>query len=67
MILGGTLYAGANVAPSQTKGALLGYGMGMIIGGIVGVLIAQVSPFIINLLTSGNFTSAIATTTCAPY
>src|ERR1700733_14365922 len=39
VILGAAVYAAANIMPSQSKGGFQGYGMGMIIGGIVGVVI----------------------------
>lgn len=54
MILGGALYAGANIMPSQAKGGFQGYGMSMIIGGVVGVAIAVAAPFILNILVSSN-------------
>ena len=54
MILGGSLYAGGNVAPGQAKGAAQGYGMGMIIGGVVGVVIAVLSPFVLQIVSGNN-------------
>jgi hypothetical protein len=56
VILGGALYAGAHVMPSQSKGTIQGYGMGFILGGIIGVIIAILAPFIIGLVSgrSGN-------------
>lgn len=54
MILGGALYAGANIMPSQSKGGFQGYGMAMIIGGVIGVAIAIAAPFILNILVSTN-------------
>lgn len=59
MILGGALYAGANIMPSQAKGGFQGYGMAMIIGGVVGVAIAVAAPFILNLLISTAGTGSI--------
>ena len=47
MILGGALYAGAHVMPGTTKGQIQGYGMGMLIGGIIGVIIALLAPFVL--------------------
>ena len=52
MILGGAIYAGANIMPSSSKGGFQGYGMAMIIGGVVGVAIAVAAPFVLNLLVS---------------
>lgn len=48
VILGGTLYAGANLLPAQTKGAMQGYGMSMVVGGVVGIIIVLAAPFILN-------------------
>ncbi|MDE1871072.1 MAG: hypothetical protein KGI06_02420 [Candidatus Micrarchaeota archaeon] len=50
MILGAALYAGANIMPASAKGGFQGYGMAMIIGGVVGVAIAVAAPFVLNLL-----------------
>ena len=73
MILGGALYAGANIMPSQAKGGFQGYGMSMIIGGVVGVAIAVAAPFILNVLVSSNGNNIIGytgnvgiTTLCGP-
>lgn len=54
LILGGALYAGANLMPSSQKGGFQGYGMAMIIGGVIGVAIAVAAPFILNLVVSTN-------------
>lgn len=59
MILGGALYAGANIMPSQAKGGFQGYGMAMIIGGVVGVAIAVAAPFVLNLLVSTSGTGSV--------
>ncbi|MCL4404503.1 MAG: hypothetical protein M1544_03465 [Candidatus Marsarchaeota archaeon] len=52
MILGGALYAAAHIMPGSSKGSIQGYGMGMIIGGVIGVIIAELAPYILGLLTS---------------
>jgi hypothetical protein len=62
MILGGALYAGANIMPSQSKGGFQGYGMAMIIGGVVGVAIAVAAPFVLNLLVSAGGTTILNNT-----
>ncbi len=54
MILGAALYAGANMMPGSQKGGIQGYGMGMIVGGVIGVAIAIASPYILNLLVSSG-------------
>ena len=38
--------------PAQSKGSIQGYGMSMIIGGVIGVIIAELAPYILGLLTS---------------
>lgn len=63
MILGGALYAGANIMPSQSKGGFQGYGMAMVIGGIVGVAIAVAAPFVLNLLVSAGGGNGVLTST----
>ncbi len=58
MILGAVLYAGGNIMPSQSRGPFQGYGMSMIIGGIVGVAVAIAAPFVLNLIVqSGSGTA----------
>jgi hypothetical protein len=63
MILGGALYAGANLLPSQAKGGFQGYGFAMVIGGVVGVAIAIAAPFILTLLIQTAGTSSVLTST----
>ncbi|MCL4363104.1 hypothetical protein M1439_01485 [Candidatus Marsarchaeota archaeon] len=59
MILGGALYAGSHMMPGSSKGTVQGYGMGMILGGVIGVIIAIASPYILGLLTSNNNITAV--------
>jgi len=54
IILGGAMYAGAHVLPGNLKGSLQGYGMGMIVGGIAGVIIALSAPYIMNTIAGNN-------------
>lgn len=54
MLLGATLYAGGNIMPSSSRGAFQGYGMSMIVGGVVGVAIAVAAPFILNLVVQAG-------------
>lgn len=63
MILGGALYAGANLLPSTAKGGFQGYGFAMVIGGVVGVAIAIAAPFILNLLLQTAGTNSVLTST----
>jgi hypothetical protein len=62
MILGGAIYAGANIMPSSSKGGFQGYGMAMIIGGVVGVAIAVAAPFVLNLLVSSGGAGILGST-----
>ena len=57
LILGAALYAGGNIAPGNLKGQIQGYGMGMIVGGIVGVMLAIIAPWMLGVI-SGNTTIA---------
>ncbi len=59
MILGAALYAGANIMPSQQRGGFQGYGMAMIIGGVVGLVIAIAAPFVLNLLVAAGGTNSV--------
>ncbi len=54
MILGGALYAGSHMMPGTSKGTIQGYGMGMILGGVTGVVIAIAAPYILGLMTGNN-------------
>jgi hypothetical protein len=54
MVLGGAVYAGANLMPSQTRGSFQGYGMAMVVGGVIGVAIAVAAPFILNVVVSAS-------------
>ena len=59
MILGAALYAGANIMPSAQRGGFQGYGMAMIIGGVVGLVIAIAAPFVLNLLVAAGGTNSV--------
>lgn len=54
MMLGATLYSGSNLMPAQQRGGFQGYGMAMIMGGIVGVAIAVAAPFVLNTVISAS-------------
>ncbi len=60
VIMGGALYAGANIMPSASKGAIQGYGMGFILGGVVGVIISILAPYIIGIVSGQSSTSILA-------
>lgn len=61
-VLGGVVYAVSSMMPSSHKGSMQGYGMGMIIGGILGVVIAVAAPYILNLIVSSNPNSVLTAT-----
>lgn len=54
MIIGAAMYAAAHIMPAQQKGSLQGYGMGMIIGGIVGVVLALLATPILGLIANAS-------------
>jgi hypothetical protein len=54
LVLGAALYAGGNIAPGNLKGTIQGYGMGMIVGGIVGVILAMLAPWVLVIITSNS-------------
>ncbi len=60
MILGATLYAGSQLMPGQSRGQIQGYGMGMVMGGIAGVIIAILSPWILGVASGGSAATNIA-------
>ena len=51
--LGGLLYAIAHVMPPNQRGSIQGYAFGMIMGGLVGVIIVLLAPFLISHLAAG--------------
>ncbi|MCL5089941.1 MAG: hypothetical protein M1382_02095 [Candidatus Marsarchaeota archaeon] len=54
MVLGGAMYAAAHILPGNFKGALTGYGMGMIIGGIAGLILSLMGPYVIQLISGSS-------------
>lgn len=70
IVLGASLYAGSNLMTSQVKGTMQGYGMGMIVGGIVGIVIVLAAPYILTTIINiggGTVlsTGQTASTACA--
>ena len=59
IMVGGSLYAGAKVMPAQSKGQIEGYGMGFILGGVVGAMIAMLAPYIIAIVSGRSGTVII--------
>ena len=54
MVLGGAMYAAAHILPGNFKGALTGYGMGMIIGGITGLILSIMGPYVITAISGSS-------------
>lgn len=52
MILGGAIYAGAQILPGQARGQVQGYAMGMIMGGVAGAIIAVLAPYVLSIAYS---------------
>ncbi len=51
MVVGAALYAAGNVMPSDQKSQVQGYGMSMIFGGVIGVIIALAAPAILSIIS----------------
>lgn len=64
MILGGALYAGAQILPGQSRGQVQGYAMGLIFGGVVGAIIAVLAPYILSIVYGNSVASILSI--CAP-
>jgi hypothetical protein len=60
MIIGGAVYAGANVLPGSTRGVVQGYAMGMVMGGIVGALIAVIAPWVLSVIIGSSAQQIVA-------
>ncbi|MCL4389736.1 hypothetical protein M1397_03990 [Candidatus Marsarchaeota archaeon] len=54
IIAGAAMYAVGNIVPGQAKGGFTGYGVSMIIGGVIGVVIAIAAGPILNLITNST-------------
>ncbi|MGC8730422.1 MAG: hypothetical protein ACP5RP_03515 [Candidatus Micrarchaeia archaeon] len=52
MVLGAALYAMAHLLPASQKGQIQGYGMGMLMGGVIGVIIAILAKPILGAIAS---------------
>ena len=53
IMLGAALYAGSGVLPSSSRGAPQGYAVSMIIGGIIGIAIVVIAPYILQAIAQG--------------
>jgi hypothetical protein len=53
IMLGAALYAGSGVLPSSARGAPQGYAVSMIIGGIIGIAIVVLAPFVLQQIAQG--------------
>jgi hypothetical protein len=65
MIGGAALYAASHIMPGQSKSTLQGYGMGMILGGVIGVIIAEIAPFLLGLIMGSSASVASITAACS--
>ena len=59
MVLGAVLYGGANLLPAGPRGQLQGYGMGMLFGGVVGVVISLIAPFLLAIITNNTIANIV--------
>lgn len=59
-VLGGVLYSGANLLPGSQRGEIQGYGMSLIMGGIVGLAITLAAPWVLNTIMQANPNAASA-------
>jgi len=57
VLLGAIMYALSHVGGGQFKSSLQGYGIGMITGGIAGIIIAEVAPYILSTIAGPGFSS----------
>ncbi len=59
-IVGGTLYAFAHFLPAagNIKGAAQGWGMGILMGGIIMIILYALAPFIVNIVLQFSLSSA---------
>lgn len=62
VVLGGAIYALGTIMPSSHKGGTQGYGMGMIIGGILGIAIALAAPYVLSVIISSTSNSILTST-----
>jgi cytochrome c oxidase assembly factor CtaG len=64
IVLGGILYAGAHMVPGDTRGKLQGYSWTMIIGGIVGIVIVLLAPWLVGLFANSSGATGFSTSLC---
>ncbi len=65
IVLGGILYAGAHMVPGETRGKLQGYSWTMIIGGIVGIVIVLLAPYLVGLFANSSGTTGFSASVCS--
>ncbi len=63
-LIGGVLYAAAHFMPAagQIKSNMQGWAMGMIIGGVVGLILVIIAPYIVKAIA--GFSAGNVTLTC---
>lgn len=53
-VVGGAIYTLAHTLPAQARGAIQGYGAGIMLGGISVAIIAIVAPYLVGLILGGG-------------
>jgi hypothetical protein len=59
VIVGAILYESSSIFPSQQRGSLQGYAMGMVLGGIIGIAIAAVSVYAVSQIANIPITNLL--------
>ena len=65
MLLGALLYGLSNIIPAQTRGTIQSYAIGMFLGGVVGVLVASASVYLLSV--ASNVPIANILSSCTAY
>ncbi len=70
-LVGGVLYAGGHFMPAagNIKSSMQGWAMGMIVGGVLGIVLVILAPYIVNTIinfssATGNTGGSITSVTC---
>ena len=54
VLLGGALYGGSHVMPGSSKGTAQAYGMGLVIGGVIAIVISAIAPALLTAVGASN-------------
>jgi hypothetical protein len=63
ILIGGAIYASSHITEGTTKLIEQNYGAAMILGGVVGILLAILSPYLVSILSGSSTTTSV----CAGY